>query len=132
MAISQLVSILIDVFSKIVFDINWYLCLTWFVNVQFQLVSNLQIILQLVSFQFSNWYLFQKPSWKLRGEFHSGGSFYLVKGKAFEIGGEISNLKNASCNIIPIPLTICKKDFEKIFQKDLQKQNKWCKCGPKC
>jgi hypothetical protein len=24
------------------------------------------------------------------------------------------------------------KDFEKIFQKNLQKQNKWCKCGPKC
>jgi hypothetical protein len=35
-------------------------------------------------------------------------SFYLVKGKAFETGGEISNLKNAYCNIIPIPLTICK------------------------
>ena len=33
----------------------------------------------------------------------------LVKGKAFEIGGEISNLKNASCNIIPIPLTISKR-----------------------
>jgi hypothetical protein len=61
------------------------------------------------------------------------GSFYLVKGKAFEIGGEISTHKNAYCNIIPIPLTICKKDFEKIFQKrDLQKQNKWCKSGPKC
>jgi hypothetical protein len=27
MEISQLVSISIDVFSKIVFDINWYLCL---------------------------------------------------------------------------------------------------------
>jgi hypothetical protein len=24
------------------------------------------------------------------------------------------------------------KDFEKIFQKDLQKQNEWCKSGPKC
>jgi hypothetical protein len=60
------------------------------------------------------------------------GSLYIVKGKAFEIGGEISNLKNAYCNIIPIPLTICKKDFEKIFQKDLQKLNKWCKYGPKC
>jgi hypothetical protein len=24
------------------------------------------------------------------------------------------------------------KDFEKIFQKYLQKQNKWCKRGPKC
>jgi hypothetical protein len=60
------------------------------------------------------------------------GSFDLVKGKAFEIGGGISNLKNASCNLVHIPLTISKKTFEKIFQKDLQKQNKWCKCGPKC
>jgi hypothetical protein len=60
------------------------------------------------------------------------GSFYLVKGKAFETRGEISKLENASCNLIHIPLTICKKTFEKTFQKDLQKQNKWCKCGPKC
>jgi hypothetical protein len=27
------------------------------------------------------------------------GSFVLVKGKAFEIGGEISKLENALCNI---------------------------------
>jgi hypothetical protein len=66
------------------------------------------------------WYPFRKPSWKLRGEFIKG-SFYLVKGKAFEVGGGISNLKNASCNLIPIPLTICKRFFEKIFRKDLQK-----------
>ena len=31
-----------------------------------------------------------KPYWKLRGEFHSGGVFYVVKGEAFETGGEIS------------------------------------------
>jgi hypothetical protein len=38
------------------------------------------------------------------------GEFCLkVKGKAFETGGEISNLKNASCNLIHIPLTICKR-----------------------
>jgi hypothetical protein len=36
------------------------------------------------------------------------GSFYLIKGKTFETGGGISNPKNASCNHIPIPLTICK------------------------
>ena len=29
--------------------------------------------------------------------------------KRFETSGEISNLKNSSCNIISIPLTICKK-----------------------
>jgi hypothetical protein len=37
------------------------------------------------------------------------GSFYLVKGKAFETGGEISNLENASYNLIHIPLTMCKR-----------------------
>jgi hypothetical protein len=35
-------------------------------------------------------------------------SFYVVKGKAFETGGEISNHKNASSNHIPIPLTTFK------------------------
>jgi hypothetical protein len=54
------------------------------------------------------------------------GSFYLVKGKAFETGGEISNLENASCHLISIPLTICKKTLKRFFQKNLQKQNKWC------
>jgi hypothetical protein len=48
------------------------------------------------------------------------GSFYLVKVKAFEIGGGISNLKNASCNLIPIPLTIC-KIFLKIFLQKICK-----------
>jgi hypothetical protein len=46
---------------------------------------------------------------KAKGRISFRGSFYLVKGKAFEIGGGISNLKNASCNLIPIPLTICKR-----------------------
>jgi hypothetical protein len=48
------------------------------------------------------------------------GSFYLVKGKAFETVGETSNLENASCNLIRIPLTICKrilKRFSKSFAK---------------
>jgi hypothetical protein len=45
---------------------------------------------------------------KGKRRFSFRGSFYLVKGKAFETGGEISNLENASCNLIHIPLTICK------------------------
>jgi hypothetical protein len=45
------------------------------------------------------------------------GSFYLVKGKAFETGREISNLKNSSCNIIHIPLTICKKTMKRFSKK---------------
>jgi hypothetical protein len=36
------------------------------------------------------------------------GSFVLVKGKAFEIGEKISNLENASFNLIHVPLTSCK------------------------
>jgi hypothetical protein len=60
------------------------------------------------------------------------GSFCLVKGKAFETGEKISNLENASQNLIHLPLTICKKNFEKDLQKSLQKQNLWCKRCPKC
>jgi hypothetical protein len=41
----------------------------------------------------------------------------LVKGKAFEKGGEISNLENASCNHIHIPLTICKKTLKISYKK---------------
>jgi hypothetical protein len=59
------------------------------------------------------------------------GTFVLVKGKAFEIGGGILNLKNASCNRIPIPLTICKRFLKGFFQR-ICNINKWCKCGPKC
>jgi hypothetical protein len=36
-------------------------------------------------------------------------------------GEKISNLENASQNLIYIPLTICKKDFEKEFPKELAK-----------
>jgi hypothetical protein len=63
----------------------------------------------------------KKPLDKLRGEFLQG-SFYLVKGKAFETGGEISNLKNASWNHTLIPLAICKRIWKDFFQKDLQIQ----------
>jgi hypothetical protein len=45
------------------------------------------------------------------------GSFYLVKGKAFETGGEISNLENASCNLIHIPLTICEKTLKRFSKR---------------
>jgi hypothetical protein len=45
------------------------------------------------------------------------GEFYLVKEKAFETGGEISNLENASCNHIYIPLTICKKKLKRFSKR---------------
>jgi hypothetical protein len=36
-------------------------------------------------------------------------------------GEKISNLENASRNLIHTPLTICKKDLEKNFQKEFCK-----------
>jgi hypothetical protein len=51
---------------------------------------------------------------KAKGRISFRGSFCLVKGKAFEIGGEISNLENDSYNLIHIPLTICKRFLKRI------------------
>jgi hypothetical protein len=59
------------------------------------------------------------------------GSFYLVKGKAFETGGGISNLEMLA-EIIFLYLWLFAKEFEKISPKDLQKLVKRCICGPKC
>jgi hypothetical protein len=42
------------------------------------------------------------------------GSSCLVKGKTFETRGEISNLENASFDLIHIPLTICKRILKRI------------------
>jgi hypothetical protein len=59
------------------------------------------------------------------------GSFVLVKGKAFETGGE--NFKSWKCVLQSYSYTFdyLQNNFEKNFTKDLQKQNSWCKCGPK-
>jgi hypothetical protein len=42
---------------------------------------------------------------------------FKVKGKAFKIGGEISKLKNASCNLIHLPLTICKRNLKRFSKR---------------
>jgi hypothetical protein len=71
---------------------------------------------------------------KAKGRISFMGSFYLVKGKAFETGGEISNLENSSRNLIHIPLTICKKIFEKTlkrFAKTKHVVQKWSKMSNK-
>jgi hypothetical protein len=52
------------------------------------------------------------------------------KEKHLKQGEKISNLKNASSNFIYVPLTICKRILKRI-SKYLQKQNSWCKRGPK-
>jgi hypothetical protein len=45
------------------------------------------------------------------------GSFVLVKGKAFKAGEKISNLENASFNLIRAPLTICKRISKRIYKR---------------
>jgi hypothetical protein len=50
------------------------------------------------------------------------GSFVLVKGKAFEIGGEISNLEKCFSQSYSYTFDYLQKYFEKTFQKSLQKQ----------
>jgi hypothetical protein len=73
----------------------------------------------------------KKPSWQLRGELFQGGGFYLAKRKAFEKGENLSNFENAFRNFIFLYHWLIAKEFEKTFPKYLQKQAKWCKCGPK-
>jgi hypothetical protein len=46
-------------------------------------------------------------------------------------GEELSKLENAF-EIIFLYHWLIANEFEKTFPKDLQKQGKWCKCGPKC
>jgi hypothetical protein len=54
---------------------------------------------------------------KVKRKISFQGEFCLVKGKAFERGGEISNLENASCNLIYIPLTICKTTLKRFSKR---------------
>jgi hypothetical protein len=81
----------------------------------------------------SNWYPF-KTLLKAKGRISFKGSFYLVKEKAFEIGGETSNLENAFCNLIHIPLAICKrilKRLRKRLAKTKHVVQKWSKMSNK-
>jgi hypothetical protein len=52
------------------------------------------------------------------------GEFCLVKGKAFETGEKISNLENASQNLIHLPLTICKRTLKRNYKRICK--NKTC------
>jgi hypothetical protein len=47
-------------------------------------------------------------------------------------GEEISNLENALQKSYSFTFDYLQKNFEKDLQKNLQKQNMWCKRGPKC
>ena len=59
------------------------------------------------------------------------GSFVKSKEKHLKQGEKISNLENALQTLIHLPLTICKRSLKWIYKKNLQKQNMWCKRGPK-
>jgi hypothetical protein len=60
------------------------------------------------------------------------GSFVKSKEKHLKQREKISNLENALQTLIHLPLTICKRSLKWIYKKNLQKQNMWCKRGPKC
>ena len=72
-----------------------------------------------------------KHSWTLREGSHLGGVLF-SQGEAFDTGGE--NFKSWKCFAKSYSFTFdyLQKNFEKDLQKNLQKQNLWCKRGPKC
>jgi hypothetical protein len=59
------------------------------------------------------------------------GSFVYSKEKHLKQRDKISNLENASQKSYSFTFDYLQKDFEKNLQKKLQKQNLWCKRGPK-
>jgi hypothetical protein len=65
-----------------------------------------------------------KPSWTLRGEFYWGGVLFKSKEKHLKQGEKISNLENASQNLIHLPLTICKRTLKRIYKRICK--NKTC------
>jgi hypothetical protein len=103
--------------------------------------NKFQLVFHLVS-KISNWYNFigiyskleiiSKTLLTAMGRISSGGAFYLAKEKAFEIGGEFLKISKMLLKSYSNIIGYLQKEFEKTFPKDLQKQAKWCKCGPKC
>jgi hypothetical protein len=68
---------------------------------------------------FSKLVSISKSSWKLIGEFHSGGVLFSQRKNIWNWGRNFKSW-NASYNYIHIPLTICKKNL-KIFSKRICK-----------
>jgi hypothetical protein len=86
-----------------------------------KLVSKFRIYFQLVSI---------KTLLKAKGRISFRGSFVKSKEKHLKQEAKISNLKNASRNLIYIPLTNCKKTlkrFSKRFAKTKQVVQAWSK-----
>jgi hypothetical protein len=104
------------------FFLNWYLFqLMYFqISIWYQLVSMFHFICESK---------ISKPFWKLRGEFHSGGVLFSQRKSIWNRG---RNFKSWKCFLQSYSYTFdyLQKDFEKIFQKNLQKQHvvqKWSK-----
>jgi hypothetical protein len=72
-----------------------------------------------------------KPSWTLRGEFYLGGVLFKSKEKHLQQGEKISKSWKCFFQFYSCTFDYLQKDFEKNLTKNLQKQNLWCKCGPK-
>jgi hypothetical protein len=58
-----------------------------------------------------------KPSWTPRGGIYWGGVLFKSKEKHLKRGEKISNLENASQNIIHLSLTICKRTLKRIYKR---------------
>jgi hypothetical protein len=94
----------------------------------FQLVS--YCVQQGEKVVFQKWYIKTLLNTKRWISFR--GSFVQSKEKHLKQREKISNLENALQNSYSLPFDYLQKNFEKDLQKSLQKQNMWCKRGPKC
>jgi hypothetical protein len=65
-----------------------------------------------------------KPSWTLRGGIYQGGVLCKSKEKHLKQGEKISNLENASQNLIHLSLTNCKRTLKRIYKRICK--NKTC------
>jgi hypothetical protein len=76
--------------------------------------------------RFENWYPF-KTLLKAKRRISFRGTFYLVKGKAFETGGEISNLEKCFSQSYSYTFDY----LQKYFEKTLKRFAKTKTCGAK-
>ena len=65
-----------------------------------------------------------KPSWTLRGGSPLGGVLFSQRKKHLKQGEKISNVENASQNLIHLPLTIWKRTLKRIYKRICK--NKTC------